>query len=191
MARGFYIAGPCVVKVKGMAGTNIESVSELGLTKEAVQIIPRVFHRDVKVDDFGGEDGPPPEVLAWLGECYLRMTLVHFDTTILKTCVAESMGGGTFGTLAGCGIPLGAYKDRFAAGNHFISVNIINTTGNTWSFKSCYTPQTPVEWPVGSERSEVRMIWRVIPYTNPGGSTSPSELVSSGVVLFDTTPDTD
>ena len=191
MSRDYYISGPCMVQVKGMTGTAIENVEELGTAQEQVQIIPRFIHQDINVDDFGPDI--PPEVMAMLMEVSIRMTLVNFDRAILETCMAESVGGGTFGTLPGAGILMGGYVDRFAEGNHYIGVNLTSPSlDQPWRFKHCFLTGQPVEWPVGADHSAVRLTWRCIPYTNPTNTAGdPTELVSAGVALFDRTLDSD
>lgn len=193
VGRDYYLNGPTLVQVKGMVGTAIETLTELGTCMDKIVVIPRFVHQDIKVDDFGPTI--PPEIMALLMDVTIRMTLVNFDAAALEACIQESLGGtpdgGEFGTLPGAGIPLGGGVNRFEQGNHYIGLNLSSLLENNWRFKHCYLPEQPVEWPLGSEHSLVKMTWRCIPYTSPKDSTGqPTELVSQGVVLFDRTLDT-
>jgi hypothetical protein len=189
MARNYYINGPCLVKVRGMVGTALDgslAIPELGLTDNTgkVSIIPNYKHKDYKYDDFGGET--PPDVMWMLTDVTIIMTLVHFDYAILQACMNESAGGGTEGTMAGAGKPMGAGVAMYANKNHYMSLYLSqpNNAGftNPWRFKACYLYQRPVIWPVSAERSLVQCYWRAVPYTPIVGIT---EILSTGVKVWD------
>lgn len=195
MARDYFINHQTLVRVKGGAhlGTNpVGVLSELGLCSEAIRISPTFAHKGVNVDDFGPD--VPADVMWQLAHVDVSMNLVHYDTDVLEACMDESMGGGrgTNGTgLAGVMAPagrlLGGRKAVFASGCHLISLNLV---GNTpWRFRACYMTAPPYEYPVGNERSVVKVNWRAIPYVTPT-SAGTTELRSSGAVLWDRTLDT-
>lgn len=188
--------------------TGATNRSELGLASDSITVIPRFYHLDYKVDDFG--PNVPPEVQTLLAECFIKMTLVHYDDFILRLCMNESMGGGGFpmttldgslgkdGTLAGAGTPLGGGKARLSNGNHFIGLNLVTIAGElNWRFPTAYLAEPPVTIPLGTEKSLVILNWRAIPYvplliqaSESDATFASQELKSKGAVLWDHTVDT-
>lgn len=193
MARDLYINGETLVKVKGMEGSPIEDLSELGLAEGPIRVLPRFAHRDWFVDDFGTE--VPAEVFTRLADATILMTLVHYDDAVLEACVIESLGGSAdgaqwlHGTLAGAGIPLGGNNVRFADGNHYVDLNLLSPVANyPWRFYQCHLLGPPHEVPLGTKRSAVRLAWRAVPYV--ATLTGSGELRSAGAVLWDHVLDT-
>lgn len=193
MARQYQVAGETIVMVKG--GAHLPQLisqfpAELGLCSEQITITPKFIHQDIPVDDFGGTI--PPEVLWMMSECNINMTLVHYDRDVLMICVQEAMGGGdgsftlllNDGTCGKGGIPLGGGGPMFASGNHLMSLNLISTNPDDyfWRFKSCYLNSTPLEIPIGTERSLVTLNWRAIPYVPMNSS---GEINASSGRLWD------
>jgi hypothetical protein len=124
-----------------------------------------------------------------LAEVVIPMRLVHFDLTILRACMAESMAGAvTDGTLKRAGARMGNNSLLFSATNHFISLSITSPDGAfPWRFRSAFLSTTPVTFPVGTEKTVVQMNWRVVPYQiDPYGGGTGAE----GLVLWDHTADT-
>ena len=124
------------------------------------------------------------------------MTLIHYDESLLRKCIAEAMGGGTEGTLVGAGTPLGAMLPVGVNGNHYISLNISSPVLNEpWRFPASYL-MTNVELPLGTGRTAARLRWRAIPYVSPQRSFASNALlandylISAGAVLWDHTADT-
>lgn len=186
MARDYVISGETLVRVKGNPSSAIASLSELGLAEKEVRIVPRFIHQDVHTDDFGPEI--PAEVLAMLADVTIRMTLVHYDKSILDTCLAESLGGGTPGVMPGAGVPMGAYSAVTTGNNHFISLNLLSPQLNfPWRFRAAYLANTPAEIPIGTERTLAVLTWRAIPYAFPPSSVG--EIQSKGTILWDRTLD--
>lgn len=182
MAQSYIINGECLVQVKGMVGTPIESTQKLGLAKEKIVITPRFFHDWMKVDDFGPNVGP--DKMWMLAEVHIRMTLIYFDDSILKICIRESMAGGeTEGTFVGCGTPMGAGVALYNENNHYISLGLTSPVlKEPWLFPATLLWETPVEYPVGTSASEVVCHWLAVPYV-PLPSTG-LELLSAGAVLW-------
>jgi hypothetical protein len=175
-----------------MSGRAIGDVTELGLTSDSVKIEPRFRHRDISADDFGPD--VPAEVQWQLSDALIHMTLVHFDYYVLDVCLGECMGGGAInwgvtmelgpaqnpvfgpdlllnarggmaGTLAAAGTLMGAGLPMFASGNHYISLNLSSPyAGRPWRFRSCYLAERPVVHPIGTQYSQVELVWRAIPY---------------------------
>lgn len=204
MGRDYYIQGECMVKVRGGAHIPdfVGDVSrELGLASEGIRVAPQFSHQDLPAADFGGHSAP--EVLWMGGDCRVSMTLVHFDKDLLEFCVMEAMGGVSGGVFAPCGRPMGANRDLYASGNHYITLFLTSTgsSGLPYRFPACYLAERPLEIPLGTERSLVRLEWRAVPYaklvgvptstiSTPGASTPAAivgEVYSSGVVLWDHT----
>lgn len=185
MARGYVVNGECLVLVKGMVGTEIEEITELGLAEKGIIITPKYVHKDIRVDDFGPE--VPADVLAMIAECSIAMTLVNFDPYILDACLSESMGGGVAGTMAGAGIPLGGGIPLYEEDCHYITLSLTSPNEEfdfglpAWNFLATYMPVKPMEYPIGTEKTLARLLWRAIPYVEP---TSDGEILSAGAVIW-------
>lgn len=211
MTRGWQINGGGLVRVKfgghisGTVGTDTHFVSglyftnlsELGLTTDSIDIIPKWRHGEIKPDDYGPDI--PAELMAYLAEVRIKMTLIHFDRDVLDICIAESMGGqysvdeganpnppgfpilpenqrlysggmydGFAGSMIAAGSLIGNGLPLFASGCHFISLNLESPIGNyPWRFPFSTLAEYPIQYPIGSKASEVILNWRAIPYQSP------------------------
>lgn len=190
MARDFQINGETMVYVKGAANTAIANLTELGLAVDQVRITPNFRHLDIKVDAWGGSDGPPADVQWMLMDVMIQMTLVHFDYDVLEHCLQLSAGGpnAAFHTMTRAGARLGNNFARFEAGNRYIGLNLASPQGQRpWRFYFAYLASQPVTIPLGVERSLVPVTWRAIPYTqDPWGAG----LGAEGNVIWDHVLDT-
>lgn len=187
MSRDFQINGESLVKVKGMTGTAIGSLSELGLSPGPINVTFDFRHRDINVDAWGGEI--PADVQGMLAAVNINMPLIHIDYDILNACMRESMcGSSATGTLVRAGTRMGGNAARFAAGNHYIGVNILSPIiARPYRFLFSYLTGPPVVIPLGTEKSVFQLNWRVIPYTqDPWGNGSGA----TGQVLWDNNLDT-
>ncbi len=173
-------------------GVEEPSLYELGLCSDAIRISPNYVHKPVYTNDFGPEI--PAETMWMLSDVDIKMTLIHFDESVLKACLRNSMGncGSLYdgGTLAPAGTLLGRNKPQFTSGNQFLSLTILNgydfheelTFPDPWNFPSAYlTSPTPFVWPLGTEKSQITLNWKAIPYAPLNAS---GEAISSGVVLW-------
>lgn len=210
MPRDFQIFGEALVYVKGgqhMSGGPIGVLSELGLSTDQITITPNYYHRAVMADDFGKQVAP--EYLVDLQTVTVNMTLVHYDNEVLEICLDESTGGNStgrftdgqtsyFGTMAAGGLPMGGGVPRLFSGNHYVGVSIVGGDFAPYRFLTCYLADRPVEIPIGTNRSEVRLTWTAVPYRpllgSGGYSLSVSgsaagftvqEILSSGTVVWD------
>lgn len=175
MARDFWINGETMVYVKGRSDSAIASLTELGLADSSIRITPNFRYDDIKVDAWGEI---PPEVQFMLSDVMITMTLVHFDRSVLATCLQLSQGGApSEGQMARAGQRLGNNQPRFGpatgspptgnnAGNNYIGLNLSSpVAGQPWRFYYTYLTGPPMEFPLGAERSVVTLHWRAIPYT--------------------------
>ena len=179
MARAFYVAGEVLVKVRNAAiGTQ-----ELGLSDSSIVITPTFKSMDIAVDTWGSTKGPPPEIQSFLAEASVSMTLVHFDQSVLNSCIAQSMAASTAGTLSHAGTLMGGNAALQASGNYYIQLGLSAPIGGQpWTFFACKL-EGNYSYPVGTERSVVRLNWRVIPYP-PGGDPWNGGQGANGVVLW-------
>lgn len=190
MARDFYINGETMVYVKGRSDSGIGTLQELGLSTGPVTVSFDFRHRDINVNAWGDEI--PPEVQWMLAGANVSMNLVHYDPSILDICVMESMAGApAIGQMRRAGARMGNNGVRFAAGgllgNHFIGLNLASpVAGKPWRFYFSYLTQSPIQYPLGTEKSVVTLNWRAIPYTTDpwGGGTG-----AQGTPLWDHTLD--
>lgn len=170
MARDFYVNGECLVLVKGRTDSSISSLSQLGLAADPVRVTPVFRHQDINVDAWGQA---PADVQWMLAEMMVSMTMIHFDRTVLNTCIALSMGGGqpAVGQMARAGTRLGGGVTRFMPGNNYIGLQLTSPVGGIpWQFFFTYLMDPPVEFPLGTEKSLLPLRWRVIPYPLPSTS---------------------
>ncbi len=162
----------------------------MGLSDGPIRPSPVCKHRAIHVDAWGGAAGAEAETQFMLAEVMIPMTLIHFDMSVLRTCIGESMGGSVVdGTLQRAGVRLGGNSPRFAANNHYIGLNITSPDGGLpWRFYFCYLMGTPAVIPLGTEKSVVQLNWKCIPFTqDPYGSNG---LGANGFVLYDHVLDT-
>jgi hypothetical protein len=200
--RDILINGESMVTVKGgahliLSGTLVATLSQLGLSSKEITITPYFVHKDMIVDDFGAD--APADVQWKMAFARIRIPFIHVDKTVLGICVGESMGGSVEGTCGPSGTPLGGGWPVFSSGNHLISLNIASPQLQyPWRFRATYMEGQPYEFPVGTNASIVMTNWRAIPYQpfllngigTSGSSIVGVEILSSGAVLWDRTPDT-
>jgi len=191
--RGFYINGEVLVTVRGNAalalsgGPNVET-HELGLCSESVRIIPRFYHKEVYVDDYG--PSIPAELLAMPADCLIRTSLVHYNPIVLEACIAESNANiprawESF-KLPPAGTPMGGAKFLGSSGCHYIELNLSSPIEELpYLFKAAYLTGPPVEIPIGAQRSIAICNWRSIPYAEPQYIGKLGEPLSSGRVLYE------
>jgi hypothetical protein len=163
MARTIYVNGEAMVYVKGMAGSAIANLSELGLSDDQIPMRFNPIYDDVIVNAHGrvGTD-----MQVFLEDCMITMTLVHYDPVILTECYRLSKGApNAAGNVARAGTLLGKGLARFAAGNNFIGLNIASPVGGIpYRFFFAYMVGPAMAIPVGNNRSIVTVNWRAIPY---------------------------
>lgn len=159
MSRTIYVNGNTLVTADG---------SELGLAESSVGITITPKHLEVKISTFGEVAA---DVQAMLAEAEIDMTLSQFDPAVVETCLNKSMGVSSLGIMPVAGVLLGA-------GNKLISLRIASPTGGRpWTFPSCYMTGNPISWPLGNERSLLKLTFKAIPYTS-----DPS--TAAGAILF-------
>ncbi len=187
MGRDYYINGESMVTVKGMTGTGIATLQQLGLSTDPIVYNFEFRHRDIIVDAHGPE--LPADVQAFLAAVNITINFIHFDPAILDICQRESLGGGAGpGTMTRAGTRLGGGVDRFQAGNHYIGLNVSSPVqSKPYRFLHAYLTGPAVQIPVGTEKSVVSTNWRCIPYqADPWGNG----LGAQGLVVWDNTADT-
>lgn len=163
MARDFFINGPTMVYVKGSQSCPIASLTELGLASDAIRVQLDFKHKDINMDAWGEVAA---EVQFMLAGANISISLIDFDRSILDICLQQSMGGTpAIGTMPITGARLGNGAARFANANHFIGLNLSSPVGNKpWCFMYAYMTGTPIDFPLGTEKSIVQTNWRAIPY---------------------------
>lgn len=163
MARDYFINGESLVKVKGGVNSGIATLSELGLADGPIRVSPELHHRPIQVDAAGGE--VPPEEQYFCARARVSMTLVHFDRDVVDAVVRESMAGAAaIGQNARAGTRMGGGVARFAAGYHYVGVNILSPVGNKpWRFLHCRIDGS-LDTPLGTEKSTFTLNWVAIPY---------------------------
>lgn len=185
MARDFYINGESMVYVKGRSSGPLATLQELGLSVGPIRVVENIYHEPLNVDAWGRGTA---DVQTMLADATISMTLVHFDPTILRACIAESKAGAFTGSPGRAGIRLGGGGARFGATNFLIGLNIASPqAGLPWRFYFCYLSGPPYEWPLATQRSQVSVNWRAIPYTqDPWGAGTGA----ASSLIYDNTLDT-
>jgi hypothetical protein len=187
MARAFKVNGECMVKVKGNVNSAIAALSELGLVDaNGVTVTPEFRHDPINIDAYGGQI--PPEKQYMLAQARVNMGLIHLDRDVLDACLREAMGGApAVGQTARAGTLMGGNAVRFAAGNHYVGLNILSPVDNKpWRFLHAHLEgSTPVN--VGTRVSTWQLTWTAIPYQvdpwNAGNG-------AAGVAIWDHVLDT-
>ena len=186
MARDFFINGESMVAVKGNVNTSFSSLTNFGLSLGPIRVSLDFRFREINIDAFGGEI--PVDVQYMLSGATVHMDLINIDRDLLDAVLRESMGGvSTIGQVGRAGTRLGGGNARFAAGWHYVGLNILSPIGNKpWRFYAAYLMGTPLEITLGTEKSSHSMAFRCIPYaTDPwGGGTG-----AANVPLWDYTLD--
>lgn len=175
MPRDFVISGEALVTVFG-GGALVDTdgnqtLQELGLAAEGIRVVPKYAHKEIHHDAFGPDI--PGDIMTQLAEVSIYMTLIHYDTDILDFCMANATGGihndrpvfpeagvlAPSGTLLGRGVPLTDPK------NLLIRVGLQSPILlEPWRFLACYIDTQPLEIPLGTEKTLVKLRWRCIPY---------------------------
>ena len=181
MARDIFLNGESLVTVRGSSSSLISSVQELGLAVGPIRITPNYMHQPINVDAWGQA---PMDMQFMLETANISMTLVHFDRTILASCLAESKGGAlTEGQLTRAGTRLGSNNTLYSAGCHFISLGITSPVGGLpWRFFTTFMTGPPMEFPLGVERALVVTNWLAIPGV---GDPWQGGLGAAGAYIFD------
>lgn len=132
-----------MVRVRGgqhWSGQPLGTLTDLGLCQDQIEVRYERKHQDVLVDSFADM---PADVRWTAAGCTVKMTLIHFDSLVLKCCLSDSVaGGGTrsyaaavFNTqslldvapgrgLRSPGARLGNGLPRLASGNYFVGLNV-------------------------------------------------------------------
>lgn len=176
---------------------------DLGLAVDQIQINPKYFHRDMKVDGFG--KNVPPDVMMDGVEYEVRTKLIHYDPQILDVCLSESIGadllGGRQCQSPNVGTLMRGSKVLYNSGNHFMSLGIFSPQlYRPYRFLTCYLAERPAEIPLGTDLTEVLLNWRVLPtpvrgtfnlfsggniFASSGGNYVMDADSSSGAYLWD------
>lgn len=154
MSRSYFIFGETMVYAGG---------SELGLCEGPVRIDPSFSYIPVHVDDFG--PNVPAEKIWVLGEARITMELIHFDQDRLTDAIRLSMGGGAGdGVMAAAGTLMGGNLQQ---------LKIVSIPSNIppYIFTYCHLAEQPLEIPVGTSASKVRLTWASFPWV-PGNAAS-------------------
>lgn len=193
LLRDFSIAGECIVCVKGrgdligvktpslnQVNSVIGSLTQLGLSLNSIDVKFQFYHKELKVNSWGGHQGMPAEIQSFGATADVSMVLVHYSPDVLDACVMESLAGapapgavGLTGGLLGNAASVLTSGGAFA-GNHYISLNIIPAGAGIlpYRFLSTYLSAPPLEIPLGTKASAVRLNWRAIVYgIDPHGAT--------------------
>ena len=178
--RNLFIHGEALVYVKSGADApgDLSAKSELGLSVDPIQVSLNFNFEQVVANAWGRA----PFEVQWMGAiAQVSMNLVHFDRTLLDACLQQSMGGGgAIGQVGRAGARMGNNAARFAAGYKFIGLNIFSpVAGKHWRFYHTYLSETPMQFPLGVERSVVQLNWTAVPYTTDpwGGGTGANNAV--------------
>lgn len=196
MARDFYINGESMVSVKGNVNTTISALTQLGLATDPITVTFDTRYKDMIVDAWG--QFIPTDVQYFLSSVTIKMNLIHYDQAVLDVCLRESMGGiGVIGQTGRAGQRFGGNVGRFAAGNHYIGLNLLSPVQNKpFRFYYAYMIGPAEVLTLGTEKSIASVTWRAVPYTNDpwgGGSAQPTTSPSTGAlgaVIWDNTLDT-
>ena len=186
MARDFFTNGETMVSVRGNLATILIS-TQLGLAQDPIEITINHQHMDVGVDAWGGRR-IPPEIQYFLSDATIRMNLVHIDRDRLDDCLRLSMGGvATVGLVPRTGTRMMNNGALYSSANSLIELHLSSPVGGKiWRFPAAYLTGPPVEFPLGTERSIIKLTWRAIPHPAIGTILDPwgGGTGSTGAILW-------
>lgn len=173
MSRDFAINGETLVKLKGSVNSFLNDPVELGLASDSIVVSFDYQHKPVFVDDFGPY--VPAEQRVMMATADIRMNLIHYERDYLQAALAESLGGQYISLIGGtpggilnpAGTLLANGLRQFASGNHYISLNLLSPVYSTpWRFPTTFLCETPVEIPLGTSVSILKLHFKAVPYLN-------------------------
>ncbi len=174
--RDYFIPGQSMVYVQQVGNTALQ----LGLSDQQIQFTPTYRDEDIQVNAWGGQ--VPPEVQQMGAEVQFSMTLIHFDQAVLRGCLGLASAGTKQYTNATTGNSLAGAEGVMPAPGARLA--------GSWVTLGCYCPATtfPTQtgtfnwwrfpmakivgnllWPIGAEKSIVRLQWRCLPAPLVGG----------------------
>lgn len=175
MPRNFVINGESMVSVTGPDGVAfLSGGSQLGLTTDAITVDLEINSEPLIVDAYGKNNPVDEQVFG--GTATIVMNLIHFNAGVLAAIVQMQFPAygvtvaegalGRAGSRRGGGINLGA------PGNNYITLSIYNAVPNSAStvqscfqFPTAYLKEQPYHFPLGTEKSVVRLVWRALAYS--------------------------
>lgn len=155
MSKSLHINQDCLVSYNTL---------ELGYSLDSIKIIPIFYHQDIHTDDFGSS--VPALILGMLAEVRIEMQLVYYDTTTLYLAWMDSGNEESFGKFAGAGKIITGKELKIEGANSDLN----------WTFPKAFLTERPLEYPLGNERSIVRLTWRAV-----GLPEAADEVKSAGV----------
>lgn len=207
MARQYHVTGEHMVYVRnwympGARNTTDASSEEevffveLGMTSESTQITVNYGQTDVYTDDY--VPGAPAEVLTGMyRDAFISMTLVHFDEDVLNMCIANAAGSSDAALQGSPGVPMGRWKDVTEEGCFYVELYlqpairfgleqglVTARQEKPWKFFHAYL-QGNWTYPIGAEKSLVKLQWRAVPYYKPTDISATTEIKGSEGQLFD------
>lgn len=196
MTRAYQIFGPAMVQctfspaipLADGSSSGLVNVRDLGLTSEAISIVPNFHHQDIYNDSFGNQI--PADTLCYLADCQINLKLVHYDDNVLGFYLRESLAGSNTvfglatlaGTMPSAGTPMGGGFPLYSSGNHYVGLTIHSTNPlqSDWIFPATYLTGPPISHPVGTERSITECKIRALPYQ--ALATLGSVITGSGII---------
>jgi hypothetical protein len=168
MARDYQINGQCLATVS--------NGSELGLTEAPVSMSFNFTHDEIQVNAWGGRI--PPALQFMLSSVDIRLSLIHFDRAVLEEAMRISMGSApAIGQMPTAGQVMKQPSD-------FVQLTLTSPVlGVPWNFPATYIVGTPVEWPIGAEKSVIQVSFRALPIP-AGGDPYQGGVGSKGTVVW-------
>lgn len=157
MASSVHVPGISYVQV-GVAGSG--TLQAYGTSRNGVDIRFDAHCQDVPNDEFGGEAGPPCEVLYHGETAEVRIEFTKFDAAVHAAVVANRMATATAGSPGGPGVLMFTNKNYCTL--------VINNANTPYTFPRAICRQ-PVENP-GRGSSFERWVVTFTCYKNDSGS---------------------
>lgn len=132
----------------------------MGLSDNNGKVTVKVNPRYLDIDIDGWSPGVTHDRQIFPFDAMVTMSLVHFDATVLSNAMKNSVLSATEGTEVTGGTLLGA-----GGGLKTLSLSSPGPAATTWQFNAVYLREG-YEFPLGAERSVVRITFHAVPYTS-------------------------
>lgn len=184
MPRSFIINGESLVQVVLPAGSSLPGTNQLGLAMDAIRVSLAEHVKPLYVDAYGQNNTIDEQVFG--GDAQVEMNLIHFDAVVLFECIRLAFPTSPVeGSLGRAGFRRGNALPLGTTGNSLITLNITSPVAALpFNFPAAFLADRPYEWPLGTEKSVVKCVWKAIPYAiDPWGNGTGSQ----GSVVYNRT----
>jgi hypothetical protein len=148
MPLAVHVAGPALIRI-GPEGCSNAQLQTLGYTRDGARIRTEAYWEEVHTDEWGGDAGPPAEIVYHGERAIVQLELTKWDATIADAIAkrVSSIEGHNTGIIPGAGLLV------FSGGLAYRLVIDFQKEGVVdWEFPRA-VPREPIEINKGSRPS--------------------------------------